>query len=52
MLIVSRKANPQYPLDSVDKLEEASLSKFAAYLAKHPTTSNCTLENAAKRLEW
>ncbi|PMD34560.1 Di-copper centre-containing protein [Hyaloscypha variabilis F] len=41
-----------YPLDSVDELQEASLSNFAAYLAKHPSASNCTLENAARRMEW
>lgn len=41
-----------YPLDDVDKLEEASLAKFEAYLAKKPNNNGCTLENAAKRQEW
>lgn len=41
-----------YPLDEVDKLEEASLAKYEAYLAKKNITSGCTLQNAAKRQEW
>lgn len=41
-----------YPLDDVDKLEEASLAKYETYLAKKNSTSGCTLENAAKRQEW
>ncbi|KAF2824959.1 Di-copper centre-containing protein [Ophiobolus disseminans] len=41
-----------YPLDDVDKLEEASLAKYEAYLAKKNDTHGCTLENASKRQEW
>ncbi|KAF2679670.1 Di-copper centre-containing protein [Lentithecium fluviatile CBS 122367] len=41
-----------YPLDDVDKLEEASLAKYEAYLAKKNSTNSCTLETAAKRQEW
>lgn len=42
-----------YPLDEVDKLEEDSVAKFETYLAKKKTSSHgCTLENAAKRMEW
>ncbi|KAF2656373.1 Di-copper centre-containing protein [Lophiostoma macrostomum CBS 122681] len=42
-----------YALDDVDKLEEDSLAKFQAYLAKKNTTSHgCTLENAVRRQEW
>ncbi|KAF2799260.1 Di-copper centre-containing protein [Melanomma pulvis-pyrius CBS 109.77] len=42
-----------YPLDDTDKLEEASLAKFEAYLAKKNGTSHgCTLENAVRRQEW
>jgi tyrosinase len=41
-----------YPLDEVDKLEEASLAKYETYLAKRNNTNGCTLENAAKRQEW
>jgi tyrosinase len=41
-----------YPLDDVDKLEEASLAKYEAYLAKKNSTNGCTLETAAKRQEW
>lgn len=42
-----------YPLDDVDHLEESSLAKFEAYLAKKKTSSHgCTLQNAARRQEW
>jgi tyrosinase len=41
-----------YPLDDVDKLEEASLAKYEAYLVKKNSTHGCTLETAAKRQEW
>ncbi|CAI6333741.1 unnamed protein product [Periconia digitata] len=41
-----------YPLDDTDKLEEASLAKFEAYLAKKNSTHGCTLQTAAKRQEW
>ncbi|PSN60925.1 Di-copper centre-containing protein [Corynespora cassiicola Philippines] len=41
-----------YPLDEVDKLEEDALAKYEAYLAKKNTTHGCTLQNAARRLEW
>ncbi|KAE9363228.1 Di-copper centre-containing protein [Stipitochalara longipes BDJ] len=49
---LERRTDGPYPLDVVDKLEEASLSNFEAYLAKHPSKSNCTLETAVKRMEW
>ncbi|KAI1141442.1 Di-copper centre-containing protein [Hypoxylon sp. FL0543] len=47
--------NPYYPLDVVDKLEEATMPKVDAWLAKKiaaNTNNNCTLENAAVRREW
>jgi tyrosinase len=49
---VSRSDGFPYPLDDVDKLEESSLAKFEAYLAKKNGTTSCTLENAVKRQEW
>ena len=54
VLIVNRhrRTDGPYSLDATDKLEEASLVNFEAYLAKNPNNSNCTLENAAKRYEW
>lgn len=48
----SRSDGFPYPLDDVDKLEESSLAKFEAYLAKKNGTTSCTLEKAAKRQEW
>jgi len=45
--------NPAYPLDVVDKLEEATMPKVQAWMAKRAgKTNNCTLENAAVRREW
>ncbi|KAI1652510.1 Di-copper centre-containing protein [Daldinia decipiens] len=47
--------NPNYPLDVVDKLEEATMPKVEAWLAKKiatETNNNCTLENAVVRREW
>ncbi|KAF4637486.1 hypothetical protein G7Y89_g594 [Cudoniella acicularis] len=49
---LERRTDGPYPLDEVDKLEASSLSKFAAYLAKHPSPSGCTLQNAVRRMEW
>ncbi|ORY12827.1 hypothetical protein BCR34DRAFT_481904 [Clohesyomyces aquaticus] len=50
---LNRQKNPFYPLDEVDKLEEANLAKFEAYLAKtNASAHGCTLENAVKRMEW
>ncbi|KAI8963059.1 Di-copper centre-containing protein [Daldinia sp. FL1419] len=47
--------NPAYPLDVVDKLEEATMPKVEAWLDKKiaaETNNNCTLENAVVRREW
>ncbi|KAI1637324.1 Di-copper centre-containing protein [Biscogniauxia mediterranea] len=47
--------NPNYPLDVVDKLEEATMPKVEAWLAKKidaGTNNNCTLETAVVRKEW
>ncbi|KAJ8122309.1 hypothetical protein ONZ43_g1464 [Nemania bipapillata] len=47
--------NPVYPLDVVDKLEEATMPKIDAYMAKKITAgknNKCTLETAAVRREW
>ncbi|KAL7627948.1 hypothetical protein AAE478_002144 [Parahypoxylon ruwenzoriense] len=47
--------NPNYPLDVVDKLEEAIMPNVEAWVAKKITAgenNNCTLENAAVRREW
>jgi tyrosinase len=52
MIALRRRTDGPYPLDDTDKLEEASLAKFEAYLFKNPNKSTCTLENAAKRYEW
>ncbi|KAK5655291.1 hypothetical protein OQA88_5858 [Cercophora sp. LCS_1] len=43
--------NGAYPLDVVDKLEEATIPKVEAWMAKKPKTK-CTLETAAIRREW
>lgn len=51
-MIIRRSDGFPYPLDEVDKLEEASLTKYEAYLSKKNNTNGCTLENAAKRQEW
>jgi tyrosinase len=51
--VPSRVRNPAYPLDVVDKLEEATMPKVEAWMAKRAgKTNNCTLENAAVRREW
>ncbi|KAI1088384.1 hypothetical protein F5B19DRAFT_428377 [Rostrohypoxylon terebratum] len=47
--------NPVYPLDVVDKLEEATMPKVDEWVAQKiaaNTNNNCTLENAAVRREW
>ncbi|KAK5656979.1 hypothetical protein OQA88_3502 [Cercophora sp. LCS_1] len=47
--------HPDYPLDSVDKIEIETRSKVEAFLAKKVaagTNNNCTLENIAVRREW
>lgn len=47
--------NPVYPLDVVDKLEEATMPKVDAYMAKKISAgknNKCTLETAAVRREW
>ncbi|XXG99739.1 hypothetical protein Hte_006080 [Hypoxylon texense] len=47
--------NPFYPLDAVDKLEEATMPKVEEFVAKKiaaNANNNCTLENAAVRREW
>ncbi|KAH9993471.1 hypothetical protein F4779DRAFT_608603 [Xylariaceae sp. FL0662B] len=47
--------NPNYPLDVVDSLEEATMPKVEAWMAEKiaaGTNNNCTLENAAIRREW
>lgn len=48
----SRSDGFPYPLDDVDKLEEASLAKYEAYLANKTNKNGCTLEKATKRQEW
>ncbi|KAI0541728.1 Di-copper centre-containing protein [Xylaria digitata] len=47
--------NPVYPLDVVDKFEEATMPKVDAYMTKKIAAgknNNCTLETAAVRREW
>ncbi|GAW20786.1 hypothetical protein ANO14919_102970 [Xylariales sp. No.14919] len=47
--------NPVYPLDVVDKLEEATMPKVEAYMAEKIAAgknNKCTLETAAVRREW
>ncbi|AEO67326.1 040e235b-4539-4777-bd7f-6c0c9d2a8b8c [Thermothielavioides terrestris] len=47
--------NPAFPLDVVDKLEEDTMAKVEAYMAKKIAAgknNGCTLENAAVRREW
>ncbi|KAI0518167.1 hypothetical protein F5B22DRAFT_74382 [Xylaria bambusicola] len=47
--------NPVYPLDVVDKLEEATMPKIDEWMAKKITAgknNKCTLETAAVRREW
>ncbi|KAK3339748.1 hypothetical protein B0T25DRAFT_618289 [Lasiosphaeria hispida] len=46
--------NGDFPLDVVDKLEEATMPKIEAHMAKKAAAgkTKCTLENAAIRREW
>ncbi|KAI1179611.1 hypothetical protein F4777DRAFT_600403 [Nemania sp. FL0916] len=47
--------NPVYPLDLVDKYEEATMPKVDAWVAEKIAAgknNECTLENAAVRREW
>ncbi|OIW28322.1 Di-copper centre-containing protein [Coniochaeta ligniaria NRRL 30616] len=47
--------NPAYPLDVVDKLEEATMPNVDTYMQKKiaaAKNNKCTLENAAVRREW
>lgn len=47
--------NPVYPLDVVDKLEEATMPKIDEYMTKKiaaDKNNKCTLETAAVRREW
>ena len=45
-----RVRNGLYPLDSVDKLEEATMPKVESWMSKKNST--CTMENASIRREW
>lgn len=52
---VKVQRNGFYPLDVVDKLEEATMTKVEAYMAKKIAAgknNGCTLENAGVRREW
>ncbi|KAK4032259.1 hypothetical protein C8A01DRAFT_20647 [Parachaetomium inaequale] len=52
---VKVQRNGFYPLDVVDKLEEATMTKVEAYMAKKVAAgknNGCTLENAGVRREW
>ncbi|ORY69010.1 uncharacterized protein BCR38DRAFT_406885 [Pseudomassariella vexata] len=49
---IRERINGFYALDEVDLLQEDKLKNFDAYLAANPAKSGCTLENAARRLEW
>ncbi|KAI1354218.1 Di-copper centre-containing protein [Xylaria sp. FL0043] len=47
--------NPAYPLDVVDKLEEATMPKIDDYMTRKITAgknNKCTLETASVRREW
>lgn len=47
--------NPVYPLDDVDKLEEATMPKVDEWLGdkiSDGTNNDCTMENAIVRQEW
>lgn len=47
--------NPNYPLDVVDNLAEATMPNVDAYMEKKIAAgknNKCTLENAAVRREW
>jgi tyrosinase len=51
--VLCRVRNPDYPLDEVDKLLEATMPNVEAWMAQRAgNTNNCTLENAAVRREW
>ncbi len=55
MLHYARQRNGFYPLDVVDKLEEATMTKVDAYMAKKIAAgknNGCTLETAGVRREW
>ena len=50
-----RIRNPVYPLDVVDKLEEATMPLVDAWMGKKIAAgmnNKCTLEKAAIRREW
>lgn len=50
-----RDRNPNYPLDVVDKLEEATMPKVETWLEKKIAAgknNECTLETASVRREW
>jgi tyrosinase len=53
--IPARQRNGFYPLDVVDKLEEATMPKVEEYMAKKIAAgknNGCTLETAGVRREW
>ncbi|KAI0014583.1 Di-copper centre-containing protein [Xylariomycetidae sp. FL0641] len=53
--IVDVVRNPAFPLDAVDKLEEATMTKVEEWLAKKAAAgkdNGCTLEKAVVRREW
>lgn len=50
-----RDRNPNYPLDVVDKLEEATMPKVETWLDEKIAAgknNECTLETASVRREW
>jgi len=52
---VNVQRNGFYPLDVVDKLEEATMTKVEAYMTQKIAAgknNGCTLENAGVRREW
>ena len=54
-VLLCRVRNGFYPLDDVDKMEEAMMPKVEEWLNKKAAAgknNNCTLENAAVRREW
>lgn len=47
--------NPVYPLDDVDKLEEATMPKVDEWVNKKildGSNNGCTMDNAVVRREW
>ena len=48
---LSRRENNDYPVDIVDELQDQGLNNLATYLESN-AAPNCTLETAAKRMEW